>query len=417
MAKFIIKGGKKLSGEIEVKGAKNATLPILTATLLASGVYTFSNIPELKDVEVMIDLLRHLGLVIKKLAPHTYRITNQGIKNIEAPYELVKAMRASFLVMGPLLGSAKKARVSMPGGCAIGARPVNFHLNGFENLGVKITVDHGFINAEAKELIGAEINLPFPTVTGTENLVMAAVKAKGRTIINNAAREPEVGDLCNLLNKMGAKISGINTDKLEINGVDKLQACDYEVIPDRIEIGTFIILSALFQGKILIKNARLDLLVDFIKKIEKAGIIVEKTGEYISAKIFKKINPLKVATEPYPGFPTDLQPQLMVLLNLANGDSTIEENIFENRFRQVPELNRLGAKITIFEKTATITGVEKLTGTEVTATDLRAGAALVLAGLIAENTTTINEAEHLERGYEDLVGRLQALGADIKKQT
>ena len=242
MAKFIIKGGKKLSGEIEVKGAKNATLPILTATLLASGVYTFSNIPELKDVEVMIDLLRHLGLVIKKLAPHTYRITNQGIKNIEAPYELVKAMRASFLVMGPLLGSAKKARVSMPGGCAIGARPVNFHLNGFENLGVKITVDHGFINAEAKELIGAEINLPFPTVTGTENLVMAAVKAKGRTIINNAAREPEVGDLCNLLNKMGAKISGINTDKLEINGVDKLQACDYEVIPDRIEIGTFIIL-------------------------------------------------------------------------------------------------------------------------------------------------------------------------------
>lgn len=416
MAKYIIKGGKKLKGRIEIKGAKNATLPILATALLAGGVYNFSNIPELKDVEVMMNLLRHLGLKIEKKEPHKYQITNKGIKNTEAPYELVKVMRASFLVMGPLLASQKKARVSLPGGCAIGARPVNFHLNGFENLGAKITVGHGFVSAEAKELTGAEINLSFPTVTGTENLVMAAVKAKGKTIINNAAREPEVGDLCNLLNKMGAKITGINADRLKIEGVKELHACDYKIIPDRIEAGTFIILSALTGGGVEIKNANLGHLASFVKKLEEIGIRISEEMEEVNVKVRDKLNCVNIKTEPYPGFPTDLQAQIMVLMSIARGESTVEETIFENRFMHVQELNHLGASIVIDKRKAIIQGGKKLIGTEVTATDLRAGAALVLAGLIAENTTIINEAEHIERGYEDLVGRLQKLGADIKKE-
>lgn len=416
MAKYIIKGGKKLKGIIEIKGAKNATLPILAAALLAEGVYNFSNVPELKDVEVMMNLLRHLGLKIEKKEPHKYQITNKEIKNTEAPHELVKVMRASFLVMGPLLASRKKARVSLPGGCAIGARPVNFHLNGFENLGAKITVGHGFVSAETKELIGAEINLPFPTVTGTENLVMAAVKAKGKTIINNAAREPEVGDLCNLLNKMGAKITGIDADRLKIEGVKELHACDYKIIPDRIEAGTFIILSALTGGGVEIKNARLDYLISFVKKLKEMGITAVDVGGNINVKIPEKLKAINVMTAPYPGFPTDLQAQLMVLMSLARGESVVEEIIFENRFMHARELNRLGANISVSGRKATIQGGRKLIGAQVTATDLRAGAALVLAGLTAKNTTIINEIEHIERGYEDLVGRLQGLGADIKKQ-
>lgn len=413
MAKYIIKGKKQLAGELEVKGAKNAALPILCAAILAKGRYHFSNIPELKDVENMLNLLRHLGLKIEKTAPHSYYILNEGVKTLEAPYDLVKAMRASFLVIGPLLGSQKEARVSMPGGCAIGSRPVNFHLQAFEKMGAKIVIDHGFVLANAETLNGTEINFPGVTVTGTENLVMAAVMAKGKTIINNAAREPEVADLCGLLNKMGAKITGIGSDRLEIDGTVELRACDYEIISDRVEAGTFIILSALTGGKIEIKNARLQHLSVFVKKLKEMGVDVAEKNKTIKINVPEKLNSIRVQTEPYPGFPTDLQPQLMVLLSQAEGESAIEETIFENRFMHVQELNRLGARIQVEGHRAVVYGGKKLIGAEVKATDLRAGAALVLAGLIAENTTVINEIEHIERGYEDLAGRLRALGADI----
>ncbi len=416
MSKYLIRGQKKLSGNIQVGGAKNASLPLLCATLLAPGEYLFSNVPDLKDVEVLINLLRHLGLKIEKNGQNFYRIINEGIKTVEAPYELVKPMRASFLVMGPLLGSEKRAKVSLPGGCAIGARPVNFHLNGFENLGAKITIDHGFVVAETRELNGSTIELPFPTVTGTENLMMAAVKANGRTIIKNAAREPEIVDLGDLLNKMGALITGLGTEEIQIEGVSDLHSTNHTVIPDRIEAGTFLVLSALSGGEVIVQGVRKDHLQVFLEKLETAGFFCESiAGGLRLVKKNSENYSVHINTEPYPGFPTDVQPQTVVLLTQVMGQHILTENIFENRFMYIQELNRLGAEIGLQEKTAIISGSKKLIGAEVTATDLRAGAALVLAGLVAENTTIINEIEHIERGYEDLVGRLRSLGADIEK--
>ena len=416
MSKIIVQGGKQLSGVIEVNGAKNSALPILAATLIAEGEYKLDNVPDLKDIRTMIKLLQTFGLEIEKIGEHSYKIINTGVSDIEAPYELVKEMRASFVVMGPLLSNLKKAKVSLPGGCAIGTRPIDFHLAGFAKLGCKIVLDQGFVSAEATELVGNKIKLPFPSVGATENILMAGVKAKGETRISNAAREPEIDDLCNFLNKMGAQISGIGTDELIITGVEKLTPCQYNIIPDRIEAGTFIIASIITGGSLEIAGVVENHLGGFIKKLEKMGVEFEFVGDKIKVKAnLEKLKSIKISTEPYPGFPTDLQAQTMVLLSLANGNSEIKETIFENRFMHVLELDRMGANIKLDGNKAKITGPVKFNGAEVSATDLRAGAALVLAGIVAKGETIINEIHHIERGYENLVERLLLVGVDIKK--
>ncbi|MBU2542232.1 UDP-N-acetylglucosamine 1-carboxyvinyltransferase [Patescibacteria group bacterium] len=415
MNQIVIKGKNKLKGTLSVNGAKNSALPILAATLIESGVYEIDNIPDLKDIKIMIRLLETFGLIVEKTGDHAYKITNSGVRDIEAPYDLVKEMRASFIVMGPLLANVKKARVSLPGGCAIGTRPIDFHLAGFEKLGAKITLDHGFVTAEASELVGARIKLPFPSVGATQNILMASVKAKGETVIINSAREPEIDDLCNFLNKMGAKIEGIGTDELVIAGVEKLTPCQHSIIPDRIEAGTFIIASVLTGGGLEIEGVVLDHLRGFIKKLEKMGIEFEFDNNKLKVKAdLKNLKPVKISTEPYPGFPTDLQAQTMVLLSLINGKSELKETIFENRFMHVLELNRMGANIKLDGNKAKIIGPINFVGAEVSATDLRAGASLVLAGLVGENTTVINEIQHIERGYENLVERLLSVGAEIQ---
>lgn len=417
MSQIIIKGGKKLNGTLSVNGAKNSALPILAATLIAEGEYNIDNVPDLKDIRTMIKLLETFGLVIEKISDHSYKIINNGVKDIEAPYELVKEMRASFVVMGPLLANVKKARVSLPGGCAIGTRPIDFHLAGFEKLGCEIILDHGFVTAEARKLVGARVKLPFPSVGATQNILMAAVKAKNETIILNAAREPEIDDLCNFLNRMGAKITGIGSDELKIQGVEKLTSCQHSIIPDRIEAGTFIIASAITGGELEIEGVIMEHLGGFIKKLEKMGIEFEINNNKLKVKAnLKKLKPVKISTEPYPGFPTDLQAQTMVLLSLVSGKSELKETIFENRFMHVLELNRMGADIKLDGNKAKIYGPVNFIGAEVSATDLRAGAALVLAGLVADNITNINEIQHIERGYESLVERLQSVGVDISKQ-
>ncbi len=416
MGKYIIQGGKTLSGVLPVSGAKNATLPILACTLIAEGTYFLNNVPALKDVEVMIKLLEHFGLKIEKIAQNSYKIINNGLQTLEAPYELVSIMRASFLVMGPLLAHRGEARVSMPGGCAIGNRPIDIHLKGFEQLGATIKTEHGLISAKAKNLIGKEIYLDFPTVTGTENLIMAAVLSKGITILNNAAREPEVEDLGNFLNKMGAKITGLGTDRIIIEGVEKLFPCEYNIILDRIEAGTFLILSALTGGNIVVKGVNMEHLTSFKTKLEEIGINFKINGDEVQVQAnLNNFKPTNIITLPYPGFPTDLQAQTIVLLAMIKGNSEMKETIFENRFRHVPELNRMGANIKIEGNVASINGPTNFQGAEVEATDLRAGACLVIAGLISSNTTILNNIEHIERGYENLVERLQAVGAEIKK--
>lgn len=416
MGKYIIHGGKPLSGVLSVSGAKNATLPILACTLIAEGEYILHNVPALKDVETMIKLLEHFGLEVMKIADNSYKIINNGLKTVEAPYELVSIMRASFVVMGPLLAHRGEARVSMPGGCAIGNRPIDIHLKGFEQLGAEIISEHGFISAKSERLIGKEIYLDFPTVTGTENLIMAAVRSIGTTILNNAAREPEVEDLGNLLNKMGAKISGLGTSTIVIEGVEKLTPCEYTIIPDRIEAGTFLILSALTGGKIIVKGINMEHLTGFKTKLEETGVKFIINGDEVRVEAdLNNLKPTNITTLPYPGFPTDLQAQTTVLLSMIQGASEMKETIFENRFMHVAELNRMGTSIKIEGNVATINGPTNFEGAEVGATDLRAGACLVIAGLISSNTTVLNNIEHIERGYENLVERLHVVGADIEK--
>lgn len=409
MAKFIIRGGNQLSGTLEVKGSKNAVLPILCATLLAEGEYILHNVPNLRDIETMNKVLQALGITVEKIDNHSYKIINDGVKSVEAPHEFVSIMRASFLVMGPLLASQKEARVSLPGGCAIGARPVNYHLEGFKKLGAKITMDHGYVGAKASKLVGTEINLPFPSVGATENIVMASVLAEGKTVIKNVAKEPEITDLCNFLNKMGSKITGLDTDTLEVEGVKELHACEHKIIPDRLEAGTFIIMSAITGGKIRVDGADLNHLSGFLEKLEEIGVKVNQYGE---VKV-GELKPVDIVTEPYPGFPTDLQAQTMVLLSMVDGKSTVHETVFENRFMHIMELNRLGCNIDAHGQVATILGKVNLCGAKVEATDIRAGASLILASVIAENTTEINEIKYIERGYEDLENRLKAVGVDI----
>jgi len=412
--KLIIKGGKKLSGEVTVSGSKNASLPIFVSTILAPGRHEISNVPFLRDINTTIKVLETLGAVVEGNG-NVVGIDTTNVNNHEATYELVKTMRASVLVLGPLLARFGKARVSLPGGCAIGARPINLHLKGLAALGADINLTHGYVEAKAKRLKGARINFDISTVGGTEHLMMAAATAKGETILENAAREPEIVDLAIVLNNMGAKIEGAGTDTIRITGVNELGPVSHRVMPDRIEAGTFMIAAAITGGDIRIRNMQLEHLDALVFKLQDAGVEIINKDNVVRVKGPRKIRGINIKTRPYPGFPTDMQAQFMALMCLADGASVISENIFENRFMHVSELMRFGADITVEGNTATVKGVKKLSGAPVMATDLRASACLILAGLAADNTTEVSRIYHLDRGYESIEKKLAGLGADIQR--
>jgi UDP-N-acetylglucosamine 1-carboxyvinyltransferase len=418
VAKYIIEKSEPLKGEVVISGAKNAVLPILAATLLTEGECEILEVPALRDVDVMCRLLRSIGADIKEDLEHNRICTSVGsIKEHEAPYELVKRMRASILVMGPLLARTGRARISLPGGCAIGDRPIALHLKGFNAMGAEIEMGHGFVEAVVNDYLrGAKVYLDFPSVGATENIMMAAVLARGMTVIENAAEEPEIVDLANFLNKMGAKIKGAGTDTIRIEGVDSLRGVKHGVIPDRIETGTFMVAAAITKGQVLLKNVVPDHVKPVIAKLMECGVIIEDTDEGLLVKAGERpIIATDIKTMPYPGFPTDMQPQFMALLATADGPSLTVENIFENRYMHVGELNRMGADIKIEGRSAVIPGERKLQGAQVLSTDLRAGAAMVLAGLAAEGQTELAEIYHIERGYENFVEKFNRLGAKIRR--
>jgi UDP-N-acetylglucosamine 1-carboxyvinyltransferase len=414
MDKIVIKGGERLIGEVGVSGSKNAALPMFAAGLLAEGVTCLKNVPDLRDVQTIGKVLRNLGVGVSKDGD-TYRVDATAITNHEAPYDLVKTMRASILVLGPLLARIRKATVSLPGGCAIGARPINLHLMGLEALGAKIDLQHGYVEARTEGLKGASITFDIPTVTGTENLMMAAALAKGKTTLYNAAIEPEVVDLANALNHMGAKIRGMGTSIIEIEGVKSLQAVEHSVSPDRIEAGTLMIAAGLTRGNIKILHCPLSQMEAVVRKLREAGVEIEEEGDRVNVVGSRKIRSVDVKTSPYPGFPTDMQAQFMVLMSLGRGLSVISETIFENRFIHVSELRRMGADVRIQGNSALIQGKDHLSGAPVMATDLRASASLVLAGLAADGITEVSRVYHLDRGYEGLDKKLAQLGANIKR--
>jgi UDP-N-acetylglucosamine 1-carboxyvinyltransferase len=414
MKSIYINGGKKLTGEVMISGAKNAALPILAAGLLCGGRHRIANVPQLADVTTFGRILQNMGITFERQG-HGIVIDSTGLANPEAPYDLVRTMRASVLVLGPLVARMGKARVSLPGGCAIGARPINLHLMGLEKLGATVEIEHGYVVASAKKLRGAHICFDTVTVTGTENLMMAATLAEGETTLENAAREPEIVDLAHALVQMGAKIEGAGTDIIRIQGVDNLRPMDYTVMPDRIETGTFVIAAAITGGDILIRNCFAGHLDAVISKVTETGAIVTTTDHTIHVQGQRVIRPVNVKTLEYPGFPTDMQAQIMSLVALADGASMINETIFENRFTHVAELRRMGADIQTDGRTAIIKGVPKLSAAPVMATDLRASASLILAGLAAEGQTVISRIYHLDRGYDNIEQKLSALGADIKR--
>lgn len=413
---FKIEGGRELNGIIEVSGAKNAALPIVIATLVEKGEYILNNVPNLRDIRVLFQLLEDFGLIVEKLGDNSYKITNNGFKRNEASYEIVKQMRASFLVMGPMIANLKESIVSLPGGCAIGSRPVDIHLKGFEALGAEITQIRGYVHVSAENLRGADIAFNFPSVGATQNILMAAVKIPGTTRIINAAREPEVVDLGKFLIKMGAKIEGLGTNTITIEGVEKLQATEYSIMPDRIEAGTYVIASILTKGNLKIKNANIEELGVFKQNLESMGVEFIKDGDILTVKgKVEDLKPTRIVTMPHPGFPTDMQAQTMLLLSMIKGHSEVEETVFENRFMHVPEFNRMGTNISIRHGIANIEGVDKLYGTNVMASDLRAGAALVVAGLIADGETILSRIYHIDRGYDKLEDKLNKVGAKIER--
>ncbi|HUU50195.1 MAG TPA: UDP-N-acetylglucosamine 1-carboxyvinyltransferase [Nitrospinota bacterium] len=415
MDQIIVKGGISLQGSIEISGAKNSALPIIAASILTKEKCFLENVPKLIDVKTIFKLLEVLGAKIADNNKGKFTIDPSEINNIEAPYDLVKTMRASVLVLGPLVARLGRARVSLPGGCAIGARPIDLHLKGLEALGSKIKIEHGYVNISAPKLKGAHIYLDLPTVTGTENILMAASMAEGQTVIENAACEPEVEGLANLLNSMGAKITGAGTDTIKIQGVKSLHSFKHSIIPDRIETGTFMIAAAITGGEVLIKNCIPKHVLSLILKLKDTGADVVEGDSWIKVRRNKEIKAVDVKTAPYPGFPTDMQAQIMSLLSIANGISVISETVFENRFMHIAELKRMGADISIEGNSAIIKGVKKLTGAPLMATDLRASACLILAGLVAEGTTTISRIYHIDRGYERIENKLKSLGANIER--
>ncbi len=418
MDKLIIQGGHVLQGEVRISGAKNAALPILAGSLLATAPVKITNMPHLRDITTMMELTGGMGVRFVLDDQMGVEVYAEDIQRFEAPYELVKTMRASILVLGPLLTRFGSARVSFPGGCAIGARPVDLHLKGLEKLGAKITIDNGYINATAPNgLRGADISFDTVTVTGTENLMMAAVLAKGVTTLHHAAREPEVVDLANYLNTLGAKISGAGTDTIVINGVKELGGGQYAVMPDRIEAGTFLVAAAITRGKIKLKQVTPPTMLQIIHKLTEAGAEIQMDDNTISLDMQgKRPKAIRLSTAPYPGFPTDMQAQMIALNTIAEGVGHVVETIFENRFLHVQEMQRMGAQIVLEGNTAIITGKERLMGAPVMATDLRASASLVLAGLVAEGETIIERIYHIDRGYEVIEEKLSQLGAKIYRE-
>ena len=418
MERLIIKGGNRLSGTVKISGAKNAVLPVIAATLLGQDNQTcLDEVPNLDDVCTISEVLRSLGVkVTHEPENHKLYVDATTIENITAPYDLVRKMRASFLIMGPLLARLGQAKISLPGGCAIGTRPIDLHLKGFEALGAKISIGHGYIEAVAPEgLKGAQIYLDFPSVGATENILMAASMAQGQTIIENPAQEPEIVDLANYLNIMGAKIRGAGTNVIKVEGAKKLIAHDYTIIPDRIEAGTYMIAAAMTRGDVYIANAISEHLKPVIAKLKEAGVKVVEDVDGIRVICDKRPRAVDIKTLPYPGFPTDMQAQFMAMLTISSGTSVVTETVFENRFMHVDELRRMGAKIKIDGRTSIVEGQDKLTGCQVKATDLRAGAAIVLAALVAEGETQVGYIHHIDRGYDNLVQKLVNLGADIKR--
>ncbi len=416
MDKIIIEGGNRLVGEVTAGGAKNAVLPLMAAALLVDGWMTITNVPKLRDIETFKILLNHLGSDIESdPANSTLKIRTKDVKSPEAPYELVKTMRASVLVLGPLVARFKRARVSLPGGCAIGARPIDLHLKGLKAMGAEVVIEHGYVTVSAEKLKGAKVYMDTVTVTGTENLMLAAVHAEGTTILENCALEPEVVCLADALNSMGARVTGAGTDTIRIEGVEKLNAVEIRVIPDRIEAGTFMVAAAMTRGNVLIKDCPYEKLDSLNLKLKEAGaeVIEEEGGVRVIGDW--PIRSVDVKTLPYPGFPTDMQAQIMAMMTIGSGLSVITETVFENRFMHVGELKRMGADITIDGRCSVVRGVKSLSGAPLMATDLRASASLILAGLVADGKTEVSRIYHLDRGYEKIEDKLRALGAKIDR--
>jgi UDP-N-acetylglucosamine 1-carboxyvinyltransferase len=415
--KIIVQGGKSLAGEVTVSGSKNAALPVLVSSLLTAEPCTYRGVPHLADIRTTVKLLSGLGVKVDQRrwieGAEDLNLRADHIGKFEAPYELVKTMRASFLVLGPLVSRFGEARVSTPGGCAIGARPINLHLKGLEAMGATIEQSHGYIEATAPKLRGAKIYLDLPSVGATENLMMAATLADGTTLIENAAKEPEIEDLATALNEMGARVTGAGTDVIQIDGVNSLRGVNHRIIPDRIEAGSFVIAAALSGGDVLIRGVRAEHLEAFLIKVKEAGVVLTADDEGIRVQRNGKIASVDVTTLPYPGFPTDLQAQMMVLMAVADGVSVITETIFENRFMHAQELDRMGAQIKLEGNRAVVRGVRELSGAPVMASDLRASVALILAGLVANGTTEVSRVYHLDRGYEQIERKLSLLGAQI----
>ncbi|MBQ2975519.1 MAG: UDP-N-acetylglucosamine 1-carboxyvinyltransferase [Phascolarctobacterium sp.] len=416
MEKLIVKGGKRLVGTVKTSGAKNAVLPIIAASIMGVTPSHFDEVPMLEDVRTISEVLKSLGIKVESKEKNVLDIDSTTINSYEPPCELMRNMRASFFIMGPLLARMGKARIHMPGGCAIGARPVDIHLKGFKALGVVLKQEDGFIEATTPNgLKGAIIYFDFPSVGATENVMMAAALAEGVTILENAAEEPEIVALANYLNKMGAKVRGAGTDVIRIEGVKELRGADYTIIPDRIEAGTYMIAAAMTGGDVIVDNVLPEHQKPLIAKLREAGAIVEEDIDKVRVIGTGSLKGVSIKTLPYPGFPTDMQAQIMAMMVVSEGNSRVTETVFENRFMHVAELNRMGAKITTADRSANIEGPAKLVGCDVRATDLRAGAAMILAGLVAEGETRIGDLFHIDRGYEDIVEKLRNLGADIER--
>lgn len=416
MEKLKVTGGCRLKGEVKASGAKNAALPILAASLLTADDLVLHNVPHLSDIRTMGKLLSGLGMTVERPSDtETVRLNAKSLTTLTAPYELVKTMRASIVTLGPMLARFGEARVSLPGGCAIGARPVDQHIKGLQTLGAEVVIDHGYVVAKAKRLKGAHIVTDMVTVTGTENLLMAATLAEGTTVIENAAREPEVVDLANCLIAMGAKIRGAGTPVIEVEGVSELHGATHSVLPDRIETGSFLVAALMTRGDVTVTHAAPHTLDIVLEKLREAGATVQTGDDWIRVSIDKRPKAVSVRTVPHPGFPTDMQAQFVALDTIAEGTGRITETIFENRFMHVPELQRLGANITVDGHTAVVTGVEALSGANVMATDLRASASLVIAGLVAKGETIVDRIYHLDRGYDHMEVKLAALGAQIER--
>ena len=415
MEKLLISGGKPLKGEVRISGAKNSVLPILAASLLTDEEVVIGNVPHLQDVTTTISLLTEMGATLTIDEKMKVSISASSMKSFYAPYEMVKTMRASILVLGPLLAHFGTAKVSLPGGCAIGSRPVNLHIEGLKAMGANIKVEDGYIIAKAKKLKGAKISLPIATVTGTENLMMAATLASGKTVIKNAAKEPEIIDLANCLRLMGASIEGDGTSNITIIGVKKLSGCNYDVLPDRIETATFLVAAAITKGKLTLTHTRPDTIKVIINKLRKAGAKILIKNDNINIEVKSQLNAVNIITNPYPDFPTDMQAQFIALNSISKGKSKVIESVFENRFMHVQELVRMGADIEINGNIAIIKGVKGLTGAPVMATDLRASASLILAGLVAKGETIVDRIYHIDRGYECIEEKLTKIGASIKR--